>query len=570
MAIEREVTPDGRQVVAGAKKAEAYDCVQDYRSGGLTWEEYQECLKQFENEGRSRPAPRNYAAEAQWFLNWAEIARLMGRESDARFISSVAQYVLRRGMPSPEQGRVLDRIRQRYTRELADPARTLRELRQPKPAPAAQFDPVAVDALQSLVQRTGNGFLRGMLALIRDGKPLSEDQMKAIRAQFHRMGLHDKADLFRPKTASGEFTVAPALATYDETTFLDERDLERPREAKAPVPVQMKKRDDNVVHVDAPKPRSDAARALAERGGRGQGTHHNRERDVDEGRSRKPKYPRDWSREAEMARMSGYEGNPGGKDIYPVKVDHGYDEPLSGGWDIMKRLQDRLVTEQGRPEWVREPNPRLAAYSPEDADQYAEVVALFDREMVRLGRKDSWWLPAHNLVVNIPFLGHGFSKPLLWMNFWAFTILPMFANRRAYMPADPEHGTPAGIVLHPNWTSIVKPDELLATLENAQKVLAAARQRPMVGETVEREMAWIEREFHIDIPSAIKAKWAQEAPRVAARRWSVDRVRLKDTFVPLDGRKPVQMGSFGFVPEIRAATQRVAQRWMMAREEGSR
>lgn len=29
---------------------EAYDCMQDYRAGGLTWEEYQDCLKQSRDE----------------------------------------------------------------------------------------------------------------------------------------------------------------------------------------------------------------------------------------------------------------------------------------------------------------------------------------------------------------------------------------------------------------------------------------------------------------------------------------------------------------------------------------
>lgn len=46
-------------------------------------------------------------------------------------------------------------------------------------------------------------------------------------------------------------------------------------------------------------------------------------------------------------------------DIYEVQVDHGYDQPLSGGHDIMKRLQDKLLIEQGRP--TGDPNPRLAA-----------------------------------------------------------------------------------------------------------------------------------------------------------------------------------------------------------------
>jgi hypothetical protein len=32
---------------------EAYDCMQDYKAGGLTWEEYQDCLKQFRDQEKS-------------------------------------------------------------------------------------------------------------------------------------------------------------------------------------------------------------------------------------------------------------------------------------------------------------------------------------------------------------------------------------------------------------------------------------------------------------------------------------------------------------------------------------
>lgn len=45
--------------------------------------------------------------------------------------------------------------------------------------------------------------------------------------------------------------------------------------------------------------------------------------------------------------------------IYPKEIDHGYEQPLAGGSDIMKRLQDQLLIEQGNT--PREPNPRLAA-----------------------------------------------------------------------------------------------------------------------------------------------------------------------------------------------------------------
>lgn len=50
-AIEREITPEGRPVMASLKKkAEASDCENDYRSGGLTYEEYVRCLKRFGEE----------------------------------------------------------------------------------------------------------------------------------------------------------------------------------------------------------------------------------------------------------------------------------------------------------------------------------------------------------------------------------------------------------------------------------------------------------------------------------------------------------------------------------------
>lgn len=58
-------------------------------------------------------------------------------------------------------------------------------------------------------------------------------------------------------------------------------------------------------------------------------------------------------------KKSSYVGNPSGDSIYPVKVDHGYGEPLAGGTDVMRKLQNRLLVEQGRE--PRPESPRLAA-----------------------------------------------------------------------------------------------------------------------------------------------------------------------------------------------------------------
>ena len=60
---------------------------------------------------------------------------------------------------------------------------------------------------------------------------------------------------------------------------------------------------------------------------------------------------------ARKNKAAGYKGNPDGQDIYQNEIDHGEDQPLAGGTDVMKRLQDDLLHEQGRP--PREKNPVL-------------------------------------------------------------------------------------------------------------------------------------------------------------------------------------------------------------------
>lgn len=242
-----------------------------------------------------------------------------------------------------------------------------------------------------------------------------------------------------------------------------------------------KRREQNKITVEKATPRNDAARALAERGNKGQGTHKNKQ-DFDRGHARSPKHKKNFDREAvdrvterfirasavfelpwkfrgepslasppaaifmpgaggynlhvvppgpakaaieqvqksplypastikldgaskefpgadvwavmmhnpiaatltieivkalkqlgyhmnvhpKIQRQYGsrfirgaYSGNPDGKPIYDVKIDHGENQALSGGHDVMKRLQDQYRIEQGHA--PREPNPRLAS-----------------------------------------------------------------------------------------------------------------------------------------------------------------------------------------------------------------
>jgi len=59
-----------------------------------------------------------------------------------------------------------------------------------------------------------------------------------------------------------------------------------------------------------------------------------------------------------VRRKEGAATGPSTTEVFEKKIDHGYEQPIAGGTDIMKRLQDKFLIEQGRQ--PREPNPRLA------------------------------------------------------------------------------------------------------------------------------------------------------------------------------------------------------------------
>jgi len=63
------------------------------------------------------------------------------------------------------------------------------------------------------------------------------------------------------------------------------------------------------------------------------------------------------ARGAPFAVKASYEGNPNGQPIYDHAINHGYDEPLAGGTDVMRRLQNQLRKEQGLSE--RPPSPEI-------------------------------------------------------------------------------------------------------------------------------------------------------------------------------------------------------------------
>jgi len=173
-----------------------------------------------------------------------------------------------------------------------------------------------------------------------------------------------------------------------------------------------------------------------------------------------------------------------------------------------------------------EPDPELDAFN-----EFMDTNFILFKSK---GGRRGWWLPAHNLGINEP-LTRG-------LNLWVFSILPTFPEKKAYIPegTDPQ-SEPAGIVIRPMWHPYPgnKGDDVDRTEANARTLLKMAQQAEPVGQSVQKQLKWIESKFGIKIPNSIKAKISREAPKMAARRWSVNRVKTNDTFVPLDGRKPV-------------------------------
>ena len=170
-------------------------------------------------------------------------------------------------------------------------------------------------------------------------------------------------------------------------------------------------------------------------------------------------------------------------------------------------------------------------------EEEKRATAYLNQELDQFPKGHGWWSPPHNA---------GLNQALMGMNLWQFTILPMFPKRRAYRE---DH---KGIVIHPNWSPAGN-DRLGQVdlsgfshidIEIAERIVSAFKKMPTIQETVRRELAWIERTFGIKIPSNIQGGLVKDSLKTAKRRWSVDRLRVKDRLVPLDGSKARDLGSF--------------------------
>lgn len=89
------------------------------------------------------------------------------------------------------------------------------------------------------------------------------------------------------------------------------------------------------------------------------------------------------------AEAEPYDGNADGKPIYDHKIDHGYDEPLAGGTDVMRRLQNQFRKEQGLSE--RPASPEIPKTASDQVQAAYSILAAgvfeFDEATQRIGDK---------------------------------------------------------------------------------------------------------------------------------------------------------------------------------------
>jgi hypothetical protein len=168
-----------------------------------------------------------------------------------------------------------------------------------------------------------------------------------------------------------------------------------------------------------------------------------------------------------------------------------------------------------------------------------EAHAILKRELAPLKGGDLW-KPPHNLALNFALMG---------ANLWVFTILPMFWKKKGYRTIDGQEG----IVIHPIWASVsqggtIGPKDMSGfshlTPEIAHKIVKAIKARKTIPETVGMELKALQQQFGIKIPAGVSTKIINQSVKVAKRRWSVNRLRVKDRFIPLDGSKPRDLGSW--------------------------
>lgn len=158
------------------------------------------------------------------------------------------------------------------------------------------------------------------------------------------------------------------------------------------------------------------------------------------------------------------------------------------------------------------------------------------------GKGRAWWDEPKNYLINMTLMGT--------LNDWRFTILPLHAAKMGYRPANPERNMPEGIVIDPGWTTqrgdpVGGQSAIDPSPKNVEYLIGYAKSQPTVQDTVKDEIRWLESKFGIKVPAELESKLVKDAPKIAARRWGINRLRAKKILMPFDGSKSIELSAWG-------------------------
>lgn len=174
----------------------------------------------------------------------------------------------------------------------------------------------------------------------------------------------------------------------------------------------------------------------------------------------------------------------------------------------------------------------LSGYKDDDKD----AKALIARELAPL-TPNGFWDPQRAWALNFAFMGP---------NIWRYTLFP-FGLARGYRK------DLNGLVVHQTWKPVDARGDLgykdssgftYLDVATAKKIVSAIQLGPTLEDVVRTELSAIENQFEIKIPLSISNALVKEAPKVAARRWSANKMRIKDRLIPLDGSAPRDLAVF--------------------------
>jgi len=165
---------------------------------------------------------------------------------------------------------------------------------------------------------------------------------------------------------------------------------------------------------------------------------------------------------------------------------------------------------------------------PDPEEQIAEDYIRENMTPFKKGR--ALWIPPHSIALNQTLMG-------TW-NLWQFTLLPLFPGKQSWSSGKYR---PEGLITQASWRSYqgMRDSFNITKLDLAKKIVNLIKGAETVGDSATQDMKWVESKFGVDVSPDIKAKLIREAPKMAARRWGVNALRLKKRLYPNDGSKPL-------------------------------